>query len=85
MNWVPKARWVVVGKTWTASGVTAGARPVCLDLTYTPTCATQGTDMAYAYMQQLVGHEISNAIRGVVELVAHEEGDDEFAEFYGLV
>lgn len=24
-NWVPRARWVVDGNTWTASGVTAGA------------------------------------------------------------
>ena len=41
--------------------------------------------MAYAFLEKQIGHEISNAIRGVIELVANEQDDDEFAEFYHLV
>ena len=41
--------------------------------------------MAYGFLQQHIGHEISNSIRGVIELVAHDQDDDEFAEFYHLV
>ncbi|PSR74738.1 hypothetical protein PHLCEN_2v9617 [Hermanssonia centrifuga] len=67
IEWVPKARWVVDGRFWTSSGVTAGA------------------DMGYAFLEQLVGHDIANFVRGIVELSIHKEGDDEFAEFYGLV
>lgn len=40
--------------------------------------------MGYAFMQHLVGHEVSNTIRGIVELSVHEKNDDEFAEFYKL-
>lgn len=43
-----------------------------------------GADMGYAFMQHLVGHEVSNTIRGIVELSVHEKNDDEFAEFYKL-
>jgi len=67
ITWVPKARWVVDGRVWTSSGVTAGA------------------DMAYAFLKHLVGVEIAEPIRGIVELSVHDEGDDEFAEFYKLV
>ncbi len=41
--------------------------------------------MGYAFLEQLVGHDIANFVRGIVELSIHKEGDDEFAEFYGLV
>ncbi|THH02073.1 hypothetical protein EW026_g731 [Hermanssonia centrifuga] len=67
IEWVPKARWVVDGRFWTSSGVTAGA------------------DMAYAFLVQLVGQDLANFVRGIVELSIHKEDDDEFAEFYGLV
>lgn len=41
--------------------------------------------MGYAFLQHLIGEEDATAIRGIVELGVREEGDDEFAEFYGLV
>ncbi|KAF8749683.1 Class I glutamine amidotransferase-like protein [Rhizoctonia solani] len=67
INWVPKARWVVDGNTWTSSGVTAGI------------------DMANAFIIYLVGPEYATKARNVVELRAAEQGDDPFAEIYGLV
>jgi flagellar motor component MotA len=44
-----------------------------------------GTDMAYAFLEQLVGRATANVIRGVVEVSVREHNDDEFAEFHGLV
>ena len=41
--------------------------------------------MGYAFLEHLVGAELATTIRGIVELSLREEGDDEFAEFYGLV
>ena len=41
--------------------------------------------MGYAFMEHLVGFEVANVARGVVELGKHEQDDDEFAEFYKLV
>ncbi|CAE6467580.1 unnamed protein product [Rhizoctonia solani] len=67
INWVPKARWVVDGNTWTSSGVTAGI------------------DMANAFIIHLVGPEYATKARNVVELRAAEQGDDPFAEIYGLI
>ncbi|KAI0072435.1 class I glutamine amidotransferase-like protein [Panus rudis PR-1116 ss-1] len=67
IEWVPKARWVIDGKTWTASGVTAGI------------------DMASAFLDELVGQDIAQDIRGIVEVSARDQGDDEFADFYGLL
>lgn len=44
-----------------------------------------GADMASAFLVHLIGDEATKKIRGVVELSAKEQGDDEFAEYYGLV
>lgn len=44
-----------------------------------------GADMANAFLVHLIGDEIPKEIRGVVELTAKEQGDDEFAAYYGLV
>ena len=44
-----------------------------------------GIDMANAFLVHLVGEETARTIRGIVEASAREAGDDEFAEFYGLV
>lgn len=41
--------------------------------------------MGYAFLVHLVGAELANTIRGIVELGIHNESDDEFAEFYKLV
>ncbi|KIJ52507.1 hypothetical protein M422DRAFT_58665 [Sphaerobolus stellatus SS14] len=66
IQWIAKARWVVDGKFWTSSGVTAGM------------------DMANAFVQHLVGEEIAKSIRGIIELNAKDQDEDEFAAFYGL-
>ena len=67
MKWVAKARWVVEGRIWTSSGVTAGS------------------DMGYAFLQHLVGNDIADFIRGIVEVSVRKQDDDEFAEYHGLL
>ncbi len=85
IEWVPKARWVVDGRFWTSSGVTAGTYfSVLISYLQSDSCV-QGADMAYAFLVQLVGQDLANFVRGIVELSIHKEDDDEFAEFYGLV
>ena len=44
-----------------------------------------GVDMGYAFVKHLVGREIAEIIRGTMEFSLHEEDQDEFAEFHGLV
>lgn len=44
----------------------------------------KGADMGYAFLKHLVGSEIAETARGIVELVVHEQDDDEFAAFYKL-
>lgn len=41
--------------------------------------------MANAFLVHLVGDEVAKVIRGIIEMSAKDEGDDQFAEFYGLV
>lgn len=41
--------------------------------------------MAFAFLESLVGTELATVFRGIVELSVKKEGDDEFAEFHGLV
>ena len=41
--------------------------------------------MANAFLTHLVGDEIMTAVRGIVELSARQENQDEFAKYYGLV
>ena len=41
--------------------------------------------MAFSFLEMLVGTELANIMRGIVELRTMKEGDDEFAEFFGLV
>ncbi|EJD03101.1 class I glutamine amidotransferase-like protein [Fomitiporia mediterranea MF3/22] len=67
IEWVAKARWVIDGKVWTSSGVTAGA------------------DMANAFLVHLVGEDVAKTIRGIVELSARAEDEDEFAGVHGLL
>ncbi len=47
-------------------------------------CDTGG-DLAYAFVKQLVGFEIAEIVRGTVEISIHEQDEDEFAAFHGLV
>jgi len=67
IDWVPKARWVVDGRFWSSSGVSAGI------------------DMTVAWLKHLVGDQLTLEIQGIVEVSSKEEGDDEWASFYGLV
>ena len=41
--------------------------------------------MANAFLVHLVGEETAQALSGLIEARAREAGDDEFADFYGLV
>lgn len=41
--------------------------------------------MANAFLIHLNGEDFSKAVRGVVELSAKGEDEDEFAEFYNLI
>ena len=41
--------------------------------------------MAYAFLEHLVGSEVANTVRGVVELSVKGRDEDEFAEVHGLV
>ncbi|KAL5485107.1 hypothetical protein ACEPAI_7749 [Sanghuangporus weigelae] len=67
IEWVAKARWVVDGKIWTSSGVTAGM------------------DMANAFLAHLVGEDVVQIIRGIIELSGRASDDDEFAAVHGLL
>jgi hypothetical protein len=44
-----------------------------------------GQDMANAFLQHLIGESNAEVIRHRVEMSARTEGDDEFAEHYGLL
>ncbi|KAI0072434.1 class I glutamine amidotransferase-like protein [Panus rudis PR-1116 ss-1] len=66
VEWVAKARWVVDGKFWTASGVTAGI------------------DMANAFIEHTMGKDFAKIVRDAAEYKAHDQGEDDFAEIYGL-
>ena len=40
--------------------------------------------MAYAFLKHLVGEEVAEPCRGIVELSIHNREDDEFADFFHL-
>ncbi|KAL0960244.1 hypothetical protein HGRIS_011876 [Hohenbuehelia grisea] len=69
IEWVAKARWVVDDN----------------DKLWTSSGVTAGADMASAFLDFLVGKEQATIIRGIVELSAKAQDDDEFAEYWGLV
>ncbi|THH26713.1 hypothetical protein EUX98_g7477 [Antrodiella citrinella] len=52
---------------------------------WTSSGVTAGADMGNAFLVHLVGDEATKKIRGVVEISVRDEGDDDFAAFYGLV
>jgi hypothetical protein len=41
--------------------------------------------MGFAFLRHLVGDEVAEVVRGIVELVAREQDDDEFAAIHKLV
>ncbi|THH26706.1 hypothetical protein EUX98_g7482 [Antrodiella citrinella] len=52
---------------------------------WTSSGITAGTDMASAFLEHLLGAEVTSKIRGIAELSVRQQGDDEFAAVYGLV
>jgi transcriptional regulator GlxA family with amidase domain len=69
ITWVPKARWVVDDH----------------GKLWTSSGVTAGTDMANAFMDHLIGTPNAEIIRHLVELSAKSQGDDPFAEYFGLL
>lgn len=41
--------------------------------------------MANAWLEHIAGREVAETLRGVIEVAARGEEDDEFAEIFGLV
>ena len=41
--------------------------------------------MANAFLVHLVGEDVAKVVRGIIELYARGEDDDEFAAVYGLL
>lgn len=74
VEWVPQARWVVDGKTWTNSGVTVRGVP------RNWLTRRRGSDMEMAFVDHLVGAKVGRIIRGLVEIP-----EVTFAAFRGLV
>lgn len=62
----------------------AHARWVVDGNTWTSSGVTSGADMGYAFLKHLIGDEVANKIRGIVEMTEHKQDDDEFAAMYGL-
>jgi len=52
---------------------------------WTSSGVTAGSDMALAFLEHLVGAKAARQVRGTVEIPERGEGDDPFAEFFGLV
>ncbi|CAE6421320.1 unnamed protein product [Rhizoctonia solani] len=52
---------------------------------WTSSGVSAGGDMAHAFMEHLVGDNFTTATRNIVEWRAAEQGDDPFAEAWGLV
>ncbi|KAF8598674.1 class I glutamine amidotransferase-like protein [Ceratobasidium sp. AG-I] len=63
----------------------AKARWVVDGTTWTSSGVTAGMDMAYAFMTHLVGADFAIKARNTIELRAADQGDDPFAEIYGLL
>ncbi|THU98604.1 class I glutamine amidotransferase-like protein [Dendrothele bispora CBS 962.96] len=69
IEWIPKARWVVNDDK----------------KIWTSSGVTAGQDLAGAFLEYLIGKEYAEMVRGIIELGTKEQGDDEFATYYGLV
>jgi hypothetical protein len=85
IEWVPRARWVVDGKVWSSSGVTAGARITFFHRAVLTLDFISGSDMALAFIEHLTSAEVARRIRGEFEIPEVTQMDDPFAEIYGLV
>ncbi|QRV82721.1 Isonitrile hydratase [Ceratobasidium sp. AG-Ba] len=52
---------------------------------WTSSGVAAGQDMAYAFLTHLAGNDFAVKARNTIELHASAQGDDEYAEIYGLV
>jgi len=68
ITWIKKARWVVDDDK----------------KVWTSSGVTAGQDLGGAFLEHLIGKPQAEIIRNIVELSTKAEGDDEFAEHYGL-
>ena len=68
----PKTTWVAKAR-WVEEG-----------RIWTSSGVTAGIDMGHGFLKHLVGDDVANAIRGIVEVSVHTRDDDPFAEFYHL-
>lgn len=70
VNWVTHARWVEDGNLWTSSGVSAGI------------------DMMVAFIgakyPKIEGEDRGDVVARAMEYIRNKEGDDPFADYYGL-
>ncbi|THU98605.1 class I glutamine amidotransferase-like protein [Dendrothele bispora CBS 962.96] len=69
IEWVPKARWVVNDDK----------------KIWTSSGVTAGQDLACAFLDHLVGKELADVLKNILELSGKEADDDEFAGIHGLV
>lgn len=70
----PDVEWVAVAR-WVIDGKI-----------WTSSGVIAGTDMAYEFLERLVGSGISTPIRCTVELpIRGDEAEEEFARYYGLI
>ncbi|KAF5366225.1 hypothetical protein D9758_005709 [Tetrapyrgos nigripes] len=69
IEWIPKARFVINDDKHI----------------WTASGVTAGQDLGAAFIKHLVGEELAKMFLAVVELSHKEEGDDEFAAYFGLV
>ncbi|KAH8073011.1 class I glutamine amidotransferase-like protein [Cristinia sonorae] len=81
-----KADFKTIRDTTTDLGITwvAKARWVVDGNYWTSSGVTAGIDMANAFLTHLIGEEPANQIRILAEANVRGEGDDDFAEIYGL-
>ncbi|KAL4260408.1 Class I glutamine amidotransferase-like protein [Pleurotus pulmonarius] len=70
IEWIAKARWVVNEDD---------SRKI-----WTSSGVTAGMDMTSAFLDYLIGKELSTSLRGIIELTAKGESEDDFAVYYGL-
>ncbi|KIY68297.1 class I glutamine amidotransferase-like protein [Cylindrobasidium torrendii FP15055 ss-10] len=69
----PKVNWV------------ADARWVIDGNIWTSSGVSAGSDMALAFLEHLVGREVAQYVRGIIEVIEHTQTEDPFAKFHKLV
>lgn len=52
---------------------------------WTSSGVTAGMDVVSAWMDEVVGKEVCEKVRGVLEFSGRGEGEDEWAGYHGLI